>query len=510
MKEFSVRRRVKILTYAFVNLLLLVARAGNAQIPTELDNDIAKAVRDWEVPGLAIVIVKDDHVVATKGYGVRELGKPGLVDGETIFDIASLTKSFTAAGAAVLVDAGELSWDDKVCDRLPNVHFGDPYIDREVTLRDLLSHRTGLQPANATFYFFGFDRNEILNCVQFLETQRPFRTSMLYSNVLYTVAGEMTAAAAKTTWADLIRKRVIEPAGMRFTAVETRPRGSNVAHPHALVDGVQKPIPPFDYTMVGPSASVFTNAVDLARWLRLHLNDGTLDGTQVISRASMVEMHSPQTIIQTTPEMRAARNVEFFGGYGLGWQIMDYRGEPLLWHSGNADGMPSYMALLPKQKLGIAVMMNTWAAGYLHAAIATRIMDGYLDIPVQDWSGDLLARHQKALAEETEDRKSVAMRKSAASKPAHALKDYAGTYRATLWGDIHVRLEGDNLTIQFGKGEKARLTPSEEDTFFLEWSDPVLRTVFYSTEVSIRPSGDGSAQLEVTLNRDRIDATRER
>jgi CubicO group peptidase (beta-lactamase class C family) len=494
----------------FASLVIPVsAIAEPPAMPPELDRAIAKTVRDWEVPGLAIVIVKDDHVVATKGYGVRELGKPSLVDGETIFDIASLTKSFTAAGAAVLVDAGELSWDDKVRDRLPSVHFGDPYIDKEVTLRDLLSHRTGLQPANGTFYFFGFNRDQILRCVEYLQPQRPFRTRMLYSNILYTVAGEMTAAAARTSWAELIRRRVIEPAGMQSTSVGKRPTGPNVAQPHAFIGGVQQPIRPFDYSMVAPSASIYTNAVDLARWLRLQLNDGVIDGKQVISRVSMVEMHTPQIIIQTTPEMRSERNVEFLGGYGFGWQIMDYHGEPLLWHSGNADGMPSYMALLPKQKLGIAVMMNTWVAGYLHTAIASRIMDEYLGLPPQDLSGERLARHKKAIEEELEHKKSVASKKAAASKPARPLADYVGTYRAALWGDIHIRLEGDALTMQAGNGEKAILEHSAADTFFLSWVDPVLREVFYNTQLSIRPGGDGSpARLEMTLNRDQIEATR--
>src|SRR5262245_26281632 len=226
-------------------------------MPEGLDAYLEKAVRDWNLPGLAIVIVKDDQVVAAKGYGVREIGKPERVDGHTMFDIASLTKSFTAAGAAVLVDAGQLGWDDRVTDRLPNVTFGDTCLKDQITLRDLLSHRTGLDPANSLFHFFHYDRRELLDRVQFLPVARPFRTSMLYSNILYMVAGELTARVAGTTWADLIRHRVIEPAGMTSTLVETRPVG-NVARPHMRLGGVQKPISPFDFTMVGPAASIYT------------------------------------------------------------------------------------------------------------------------------------------------------------------------------------------------------------------------------------------------------------
>ena len=496
---------VRAVTVVVLALFILPAVAVSAEeMPAELDAALSKAIADWGVPGVAIVIVKDDQVVATRGYGVRELGKPGKVDGETIFDIASLTKSFTAAGAAVLVDAGQLKWDDRVADILPAVKFNDECIAHEVTLRDLLSHRTGLQPANSTFVFFGFDRAHILDCVQYLQPQRPFRTGMVYSNILYTVAGEMTAAAAKTTWEELVRTRIVVPAGMTFTAVGKRPSVKNIATPHAAFDGKQRPIRPHDFSMVAPSASIYTNAVDLARWLRLQLNDGLIDGTQVISQASMEEMHSPQTIISTTAEMRAARHVEFFGAYGLGWQIMDYRGEPLHWHTGNADGMPVYMALLPRKKLGMAVMMNTWAVGTFHGTLAGMILDHYLGVPLEDVSGDMLTRHRQAVEDERKEKASIAEKKAAASPPPQPLKDYAGVYTAELYGDITVAVKNGKLTMQLGQGDQAILIHDTDNTFFVDWEETLHHEVFYNTKVSIDPS---AGRLEMQLNRDRVEAT---
>jgi len=478
-------------------------------MPPQLDIYLSKAVRDWDLPGLAVAIVKDDQVVAAKGYGVRELGKPGRVDGKTIFDIASLTKSFTAAGAAVLVDAGQLGWDDRVIDRLPKVTFGDACMRDQITLRDLLSHRTGLEPANSLFHFFHYNRAELLDRIQFLPSERPFRTSMLYSNILYMVAGELTAHVAGTTWADLIRHRLLEPAGMMSTFVETRPTGDNVASPHMRMGGVQKPIPPFDFTMVGPAASIYTNAEDLARWMRLQLGDGMLDGKQIISKKSMDEMHSPQVIIQTTPEMRQARQVEFFGAYGMGWQIMDYRGEPLLWHTGNADGMPCYMGLLPKQKLGIAVMMNTWAAGTLHVSLANKIIDTYLQGPERDWSGEQLTRIHQALQDEQADRARVEAQRKSAGPPVRPLAEYAGIYDAPLWGDIHVRLVGKRLRLELAKGERGWLVPWDKDAFLIIWDDDVNRELFYDTVVNFDGAMDGHMRkVHMTLNRDTIDASR--
>jgi len=487
----------------------LTAATPPPAMPPELDQYITKAMTDWEVPGLAIAIVKDDRVVAAKGYGVRELGKPERVDGETLFDIASLTKSFTAAGAAVLVDEGKLSWDDHVRDRLPRVAFGDPWLDHEVTLRDLLSHRTGLQPANALFYFAGYDRDELLRRIRYLKPQAPFRSRMLYSNILYTAAGEMAAAAAGTSWADLIRHRLIEPAGMRSTIVDARPAGPNVAHPHMAIDGVQQPIRPFDFTMVAPASSILSSASDMARWLRLQLNDGSLDGKQIISHASIVEMHSPQVIIATTPEMRRARHVEHFGAYGLGWQIMDYRGEPILWHTGNADGMPSYMVLAPEKKLGVVVMINTWNAPALHMALGSRIVDFYLGLPPTDWSGEALERQKTATQSAMEQRKAIDDRRKTATGPGRPLADYAGTYDAELWGSLHVRPEGERLMLQVAGGESAVLFPVDIDTFHADWVDPTLRETFYGNLVTFGTEKGGHvARLSVTLNRDEVEAVR--
>jgi CubicO group peptidase (beta-lactamase class C family) len=483
------------------------APAHAARMPPSLDRYVQKALRDWDVPGLAITIVKDDEVVVARGYGVRELGKPDPVDGETIFDIASLTKAFTAAGAAVLVDEGRLGWDDRVRDRLPEVSFADPYIDHEATLRDLLSHRTGLEPANALFRFTGFDRAEILRRVRFLEPRSPFRAGMLYSNVLYTVAGEMAARAAGTTWADLIRSRLLEPAGMRSTTVEARPSGPNVASPHAVFRGVQKPIRPFDYAPVGPASSIFTNAVDLARWLRLQLGEGTLDGKPIVSRASMEEMHSQQSLIRTTAEMRRARNVEHVPAYGLGWQVMDYRGERLLWHSGSADGMPVYLAMLPGRKLGVAILINTWGAPGLHGALASRILDAYLDLPPRDWSGEALARAKSAAERDDGIRRTIEERRASAPPADRPLADYAGTYESELYGAVHVRLEGDALTLQLTRGVVGDLTHWERDTFHVAWRDPVFRESDAFAVFSLDDDGV-VRRLSMALGSDKVEATR--
>jgi CubicO group peptidase (beta-lactamase class C family) len=312
--------------------------------PADLDRYIEKARVDWNVPGLAIAVVQGDSVVVAKGYGVRKLGEAAPVDEHTRFDIASLTKSFTAAAAGILVDNGTVRWDDKIRDRLPSVVFADPYIDANATLRDVLSHRVAVAPANAMWYFTRYDSAEVLRRVRFLEPQRQFRADMVYWNVGYLIAGELLAKTSGTTWADLIRSRVLEPAGMHeSTAGEVLSQSGNVASPHILVDGLQRAVVPHLTINVAPAGApggVISTAADMARWLRVQLNDGEIDGQRIVSKAALDEMHTPQVIIPTTAAMRAARNVEHFATYGFGWNIMDYRGEQMFWHSGNADGMP--------------------------------------------------------------------------------------------------------------------------------------------------------------------------
>lgn len=498
-----------------VLIFLALRAAANAAepFPAELDRYIENARRSAAVPGLAIAVVKDDAVVVAKGYGVRRLGDPAPVDEHTRFDVASLTKSFTAAAAGTLVDDGKLRWDDRIRDRLPQVAFSDPYIDANATLRDVLSHRVAVVPANAMWYFTRYDAAEVLRRVRYLEPQGEFRADMVYWNVGYLIAGELLAKAAGTSWAELVRTRVLEPAGMReTTAGEVLPSSGNVASPHIVIDGVQRPVTPHLTVNVAPAGGpggVISTAADLGRWMRLQLAGGEIDGRRVVSKSALQAMHSPQVIIATTPEMRAARHVDFFAGYGFGWQVMDYRGEPMLWHSGNADGMPSYMAILPRKKLGVAVMLNSWVTPLLHGAIAGRILDHYLGVASPpDSAADAIAAQRRADARANEEEQKQNARRVTGTKPSRPLDAYAGTYSDRVVGDVHVRIENGGLALQVAAGETADLRHWSYDTFAVEWRDPFFRAI-YPTFVTFTLDADGRPErLRMRLNRDMVDAAR--
>ncbi len=285
----------------------------SAQWTPELDAYIERARSEWDVPGLAIAVVQDGKVVVAKGFGVRTLGKPEAVDEHTMFDLASLSKSFTAAAVATLVDEGKLRWDDPVRQHLPRFELADPYRTQNVTMRDLLAHRTGLEAGNFVFLFTSYDTTEVIRRMRYLKERQPFRTGMLYSNLGYTAAGEAAAAAAGMSWSELVRTRLIEPLGMRESTVSVaHDLMPNHADGHSWIGDKQVPIRSRKPMNILPAAGVNSTASDMAKWLLFQLGDGTWEGKRIISAAAMQEMHEPQVILATTPQMRAARGVDFF------------------------------------------------------------------------------------------------------------------------------------------------------------------------------------------------------
>ena len=491
---------------------LAVAQQSSQDFPKELDDYVAATVRDWEIPGLALAVVKDGKVIVARGYGVRELGKPESVDENTVFDAASLTKSFTVAAIASLVDEKKMSWDEPVRRYIPAIEFPDPYLTANITMRDLLCHRTGVRATNSAWYFTNVNRSQLIGLIKNMEIAAPFRTQSVYSNIGFTIAGEAAARAAGTTWDDLITQRLIVPLGMkRTTAVfALSPAMGNIASGHALINGVQRVTPregtPRETT--APAGAIQSSAADLATWMIFQLGDGTFQGKRILSAEAMNEMHSPQIIIPANEAFRTARQVKYFGGYGLGWQVMDYRGNRILWHSGAGDGQTAFLVLLPDSHFGVVVLVNSWKAGpALNNAIASRIMDYYLGLPTRDYSAEYRESWKRSIQQQVE-----AVRKFEASQlkgttPTLSLSQYAGVYRDKLGLDVKVWLEGDTLRLQYGGGEIAVLTHWHRDTFRAQWQNP-LHAEQRSALVQFNISPQGTI-AELTMDPgDRITAHR--
>ncbi|MFL6247188.1 MAG: serine hydrolase [Thermoanaerobaculia bacterium] len=485
--------------------------ALHAQLPPELDAYIENARRQWDVPGLAVTVVQDGKVLAAKGYGVRTLGKPERVDENTVFDMASLTKSFTAAAIASLVDEGKMTWDDPVRRHLPRFELADPYRTQHATIRDLLAHRLGLDSNNWAFVFTGYDTTELLRRMRYLRERQPFRAgTMVYSNLGYTAAGEAAAAAAGVPYVDLIRKRLIEPLGMSDSTVGVQhDTSANHADGHTFVDGKHVPIRANKAMNTLPANAVNSTAKDMAKWLLFQLGDGMWEGKRILSAASMREMHEPQMIIPTTVEMRKARDVHHFAAYAMGWQVMDFRGRKMFWHSGNADGMPSYMAILPEQKIGLCVMINTWSAPYLHGALATRILDTLLGNPLQDTAGDGYKAQVASVERSLKDSDELEKARARDTKPSRPIEAYAGTYEDEVLGPMTIRHANGKLTLDFAGGNTADLEHWHYDTFRVRWHDRAYELLDTFAVFALDATGTPKS-FEMRLSRDTIDAKRTR
>ena len=488
--------------------------SGTGQFPAELDRYITKVLADGEIPGLAIAVVRNDSVLVAKGYGVRELGKPGLVDEHTIFDIASIAKSFTATAAAILVDRGVLRWDDPVRLHLKDLVLPTPGLTDSATIRDFLSHRTGLESANTMWARTAINRAEVLRRMRHLPVALPLRREMLYSNVGYTVAGEAAAAAAGTSFEALLRDLIIRPLGLTRTtwSYERAASMPNLAVSHATYAGRQQPVRrETQRHSTAPAGAVQSSVLDLTRWMRLHLNLGVLDGKRLVSDSAMRELQTRQTGIPTTSAMRAARLVESDSaqvGYGIGWQVLDYRGHPMRWHSGNGNGQIAYMTLLPRDRLGVVVVVNTWSVPLIHAAIVNRILDTYLGYPLRDWAGEALARVPAVRVAEDSVAGVIEAMKTDALPPL-PLRAYAGRYDEPLYGPVQVRAGPGGLTLQMGEGETADLEYHGTAGFYVRWRDPFVRE-YWRTHLTFEALGDSVVSLSTRIGRDQFTARKAR
>ena len=495
-----------------------LAQRPYPSFPRELEEYIAATIRELELPGAAIAVVKDGRVLVARGYGVRELGKAAPVDAQTIFDIASLTKAFTAAAIGALVDDSTLTWDDPIRRILPEVEFADPYLTANVTLRDLLAHRTGLPAANGLTFTAILPRDRLLRLVRHVEPVAPFRARYGYSNLGYTVAGEAGARAAGTTWERLVAERLLGPLGMTRTTADfaAAPRLGNVAVGHALFGGEQRPVPRGDAsrTHTAPAGAVQSSAADLATWMLFQLSDGTHGGRRVLSPDVMAAMHSPHVLSPTTERFRVSRQVRYFAGYGLGWQIFDYRGHLLWWHSGNGDGQVARMVLMPELRLGVAVLVNSWkAGGALNQAIALRVIDHYLGVAPRDYAAEARAEWRAGAESRARAERDLTASRRAGTAPTLALAEYAGTYRDRYELPWTVNVDADTLRLRYANGDIASLAHWHHDTFRARWSSPLRaddgeRPLFVTFAVSATGVAD-ALTLDPGLFGEAVSARRE-
>jgi CubicO group peptidase (beta-lactamase class C family) len=473
-------------SFVLTTILLVCAVQVVAQPPAtaarlrQIDEYSARAGAEWKVPGFAIAIVKDDRVVFAKGYGVLELGKTTAVDENTLFAIASNSKAFTAAALAILVDEEKVKWDDKVTKYLPTFELYDPYVTRELTIRDLLSHRSGLATfgGDLLWYESEYGRDEILRRIRFLKPTSSFRSRFGYQNILFLAAGEVVAKVSGKSWDEFVKERFFVPLAMKRTVTSHADllSSSNVALPHNNeVGGKVRVIRYGKVDNIGAAGGIKSSVADMAQWLRLQLGRGTYEGRKIFSSTASREMWTPHTVFGSISEQAEKFNpTRHFNLYGLGWILSDYQGRLLVSHGGGLDGMTSQVALMPEEKLGVVVLTNSETP--LSTILANRVFDAFLGVPARDWNSEFLARNKdNEAARNAADRKRELSRVPQ-TKLSLPLTAYAGTYSGEMFGDAKVTEEKGQLVLRFLPSPYfvGDLEHWHFDTFRVKWRDSIV------------------------------------
>jgi CubicO group peptidase (beta-lactamase class C family) len=482
-----------------------VAAAATVQ-PAQLadfDAYVENVRKTFDVPGIAVAIVKDGEIVLERGYGVREMGKPAKVDAHTLFAIASNTKAFTSASLSILADEGKLSLDDRVVDHLPWFRMSDAYVTNEMRIRDLLVHRSGLSlGAGDLLYWPGTDYSteEVARRLRNVPLTGKFRGQYAYDNILYGVAQLVVEKASGMTYEQFLRTRIFQPLGMDDTRFNSDflKASDNVATGHAKADFKDlEPAPRMSWGNVSGAGGIYSSAHDMSKWMRMQLAGGTYtnkDGKtqRLFSEKRQQEMWSIVTPIPigkpAVPELAAA--TPNFSGYGEGWNLTDYRGHKLVWHTGGWPGMVSRLTLIPDQKVGV-IVLTSQEVGAAFNAVTLRALDAMLDAPKTDWTAAYAAAVAKQHGDsDTDWRKHLAARAKNAP-PSLPLAKYAGTYRDPWYGDVVVAQEGQKLVMRFSHTPDlvGDMEPWQHDTFVVRWRQRWLNADAF-VAFALNPDGD--------------------
>lgn len=457
---------------------------------------VERARTEFNVPGIAVAVIKDGKVAALKGYGVRRLGNPAPVTPQTLFGIASNTKLFTSAALAMLVDEGKLDWDDRVVDRLPGFQMSDAYVTREMRVRDLLCHRSGLGLGAGDLMFWpatDLTSDQINYRLRFVPLETSFRSAYAYDNILYNSAGALIQAISGKTWAEFIRERFFAPLNMRDskTSIRELDASTDAVAPHALDGGTLRPLEHMALDNNAPAGAIVSSVDDMSRWVIALLNHGGLgNGKRLFSERQARILWTPLTILPAgEPPAELAELKAHFADYAMGEALSDYRGHLLVSHTGGLQGMVSIVSMLPELNAGVVVLTNQEAGGAF-ASIARTVLDHYLDAPAKDWVTAFATVTKRETEEAEKTVRDAAGKRDSSAKPSLTLGSYAGRYRDPWYGDVVIEAKSGGLEIRFSHTPllTGRLEHWQHDTFIARWNDRTLLADAYVT-FALNPDG---------------------
>ena len=445
---------------------------------SEVDALAERTLKAFDVPGIAVAIVKDGKVLHSKGYGVRTLGSPEKVDENTLFGIASNSKAFTAATLGILIDDGKLKWDDRVIDYIPEFRMYNSYVTEEFTIRDLLTHRSGLGLGAGDLMFWpgqnSFTMKDIIHNLRYLKPVSGFRTKYDYDNLLYMVAGEVVARVSGKTWEEFAEERIMRPLGMSKSASSFNrlKDKSNVIGAHAVVDGKVKEIDRDRFEFGNSAGGINSSISEMSKWVIMQLQHGKYgDGKQLFSETVHEEMWTPQTII---PVRSPGIYNTHFSSYGLGWNLSDVMGYKQASHTGFVAGMVTQVTLIPELNLGIIVLTNQ-QIGAAFSSISNQIKDSYLGIKGKDRVKENADRMQSNLGS-ADEITTEAWKVSASATPPANLNQFTGTYNDVWFGDITISVKNNKLFFASKRSPRisGELFYYKGNTFLAKWTDRSL------------------------------------
>src|SRR5689334_3110211 len=474
-------------------VLLFASMCASAAPPANFETRVEAVRTAAEVPGMAIAIVENGQVTLARGFGVRKLGSPEKVDGDTIFMTGSTGKAMTTAALATLVDAGKLKWDDRVADLIPGFQMYDPWVTREMTVRDLLVHRSGLGLGAGDLLVIPrgtLSRAEVVKRLRFIKPARSFRSGYAYDNVLYIVAGHVIDLVSGQPYEDYIREHLFKPAGMLHSTSDEAHRFANPnrASPHGRVGGAVRGIGPLklldERDNLAPSSTpaglLAISANDLARWLQIQLARGALpEGGRLFSEEASAEMWAPQTIEPIGPALPGLEDMTpNFQQYALGWEVRDYGGARILWHSGGVFGFVTVVVMIPEKNIGFAITQNS-EDGQARFGLMYELLDHYLGRPRKDWPA-LITKVRKERFAAALAAVNAKVGAPVQSKPTLPLPQYAGRYVDAWYGAIAIDSGAPGLRVNFTNTPNmgGRLEHFQYDTFIARFDDTNIEPAY--------------------------------
>jgi CubicO group peptidase (beta-lactamase class C family) len=411
-----------------------------------VDALVVEARKAFDVPGVAVAIVRNGEVIYLKGFGEKELGKKDPVTPDTLFPLASCTKAFTTAAMAILVDDRKMDWDDPVRKHVDFFHLSDPTADADVRMRDLVCHRTGLAGHDLLWYRVPWKPEDAIRRIAHVKLDKPFRTAFQYQSTMFTAAGYGVGTASGGTWKDFVQNRLLNPLEMKAT-VFTTPDAEKADHalPHMKsAQGEVKTIPIYQMTNPDPACSLHSSARDLANWVRFQLGDGMWKGERIVAAKNLAETHTPQIAIRLEGAAKMMNPETHLISYGMGWVIQDYRGYGLVSHAGAIDGYRVHLTLVPEAKIGIVILSNLHQTR-MNLPLSNSIVDLLLGLPKNDWNGHFLDLVKKDEADAKERARQLQAKRHLDTKPSRELGEFTGTFEDAAYGSSSIKLEAGKL-----------------------------------------------------------------